>query len=54
MSESAPTRLNIAVRRDLHRRLKVRSASEGKSLVDLTEQLIAFGLANKKDTKRQS
>lgn len=41
----------IPVSPDIHRRVKVRSASEGKTLTDMADELLAFGLANKKSPK---
>lgn len=41
-------RQSIAIRPDLHRRIKVRAVNEGKTLQQLTEELIALGLKEKK------
>lgn len=41
-------RQSIAIRPDLHLRLKKRAVGEGKTLQDLSEELLAFGLSNKK------
>lgn len=44
-------RVNISVRRDLHKRIERRAKGEGKTLQAFTEQMIVAGMISTKNQK---